>query len=179
MVSSNAKAGSQKSTPSGSKYRVPAASFTSLEITSPKRLAGAKSSACELAHNRDSFIRTCRGLTSRLSPRSTIHASSPIRLRFVGWRAAKMRRSLWRTKRGAVARPRCFDYLGFRSFLSKYSVAISSPMMAATILRRLPAFLRRCKIHWMICAQTMTSAADAAMMKLAKVPEIKTATSSN
>ena len=41
-------------------------------------------------------------------------------------------------------------------FLPKYSVAISSPTMAAPILRRLPAFLRRCKIHWMICAQTMT-----------------------
>jgi hypothetical protein len=40
-------------------------------------------------------------------------------LRFVGWRAAKKHRSLWRTNRGAVARPRCFDYLGFRSFFAE------------------------------------------------------------
>lgn len=32
------------------------------------------------------------GSGPRLSARSTVHASNPIRLRFVGWRAAKMHR---------------------------------------------------------------------------------------
>ena len=64
-----------------------------------------------MAHNRGSFFPKCRGLRS-------IHASSPIRLRFVGWRAAKMHRSLWRTNWGAVSSAP-FRTFGLPKFLAK------------------------------------------------------------
>src|ERR1700723_2305540 len=60
-----ARLGRKKATPSSSKYRVPAASFTGLEIPSRKRLAGAKPSACELAHNRGSFFPNSAGSDPR------------------------------------------------------------------------------------------------------------------
>jgi hypothetical protein len=119
MVSSNAKAGSQKSTPSGSKYRVPAASFTSLEITSPDRLAGAKSSACELAHNRDSFIPTCRGLTS--APFSTQHhprfKPDPFALRWFA--CCKNAPLALENKTGRGRTSALFRLFGFPKFLVK------------------------------------------------------------
>jgi hypothetical protein len=56
----------KKATPSGSKYRVPAAPTTRPEIPSSKRLAGPMPSKCELVHNRAHSFQNGAGSDPRL-----------------------------------------------------------------------------------------------------------------